>query len=309
MRPAWAGAAVVALLGAAANDLLHSDTPLSLVQELLLYFAMLFCVCMVCHGELVRRKPNPRYLTEFYLLISAGGVLGGLLVAVVAPLVFSSYLEWPIGLAISGVLALGLLNPVRLRGPAQLAYYLGSVLIVGVALYGLASWKWSFGRFRATRPSSAHVIFLESLPSKSITATIRIGTNSRLVHGRITHGYQFADPVKRKWPTSYYGEQSGVGQAIRYFQHAGGVRVGAIGLGTGTLASYAGPKDVIPLLRNQSGSAPPGPRTFPATWAIAAASGTSCMGDARLSLEAEPSQQFRFWSSMRSPAMRFRRIR
>ena len=56
VRPVWAGAAVVALLGAAANDLLHSETPLSLVQELLLYFAMLFFVCMVCHGELVRRQ-------------------------------------------------------------------------------------------------------------------------------------------------------------------------------------------------------------------------------------------------------------
>ena len=46
---------------------------------------------MVCHGELARLKPDPRHLTEFYLLIAAGGALGGLFVAVVAPLMFSTY--------------------------------------------------------------------------------------------------------------------------------------------------------------------------------------------------------------------------
>ena len=46
---------------------------------------------MVCHGELARLKPSPRHLTEFYLLIAAGGALGGLFVGIVAPLVFSTY--------------------------------------------------------------------------------------------------------------------------------------------------------------------------------------------------------------------------
>ena len=65
----------------------RADQPLSLPQEVVLNLAALFFVCMVCHGELVRLKPNPRHLTEFYLLIAAGGALGGLFVAVVAPLV------------------------------------------------------------------------------------------------------------------------------------------------------------------------------------------------------------------------------
>jgi hypothetical protein len=92
IRPLWAAAALLALAGAAANDfLLLTDTPISLVTVLELYLSALFFACMVCHGELARLKPNPRYLTEFYLLIAAGGALGGLFAAVVAPLLFSTY--------------------------------------------------------------------------------------------------------------------------------------------------------------------------------------------------------------------------
>jgi hypothetical protein len=69
-----------------------------------LYLVSIFCVvlffcCMVCHGELVRLRPQPAYLTRFYLLISAGGAAGGLFVAVVAPNIFSGYWEFHAGLA------------------------------------------------------------------------------------------------------------------------------------------------------------------------------------------------------------------
>ena len=50
----------------------------------------LFTCCMVCHGELVRMKPHPRYLTHFYVMVSAGGALGGLFVGLVAPLLSST---------------------------------------------------------------------------------------------------------------------------------------------------------------------------------------------------------------------------
>ena len=61
---------------------------------------------MVCHGELVRRKPAPQYATLFYLMVSAGGALGGVLVAIVAPLVLTGYWEYPIGLVATVVLAI-----------------------------------------------------------------------------------------------------------------------------------------------------------------------------------------------------------
>jgi hypothetical protein len=67
--------------------------------------AALFVCCMVCHGELAKRKPHPRYLTQFYLMVSVGGALGGLFVALAAPHIFHNYTEMPIAVAACGLLA------------------------------------------------------------------------------------------------------------------------------------------------------------------------------------------------------------
>jgi hypothetical protein len=68
------------------------------------YSLVLFACCMTCHGELARAKPAPRFLTAYYLALAAGGALGGVLVGVVAPLVFSGYWELHAGLAACGAL-------------------------------------------------------------------------------------------------------------------------------------------------------------------------------------------------------------
>jgi hypothetical protein len=65
----------------------------------------LFVCCMVCHGELARRKPSPKYLTQFYLMVSVGGAIGGLFVALAAPHLFKSYLEMPIAIGVCALLA------------------------------------------------------------------------------------------------------------------------------------------------------------------------------------------------------------
>ena len=70
-----------------------------------LFAVALFNCCMVCHGELVRRKPHPRHLTEFYVTVSLGGAVGGLFVGLVAPNLFHAYYEFPIGLALCALVA------------------------------------------------------------------------------------------------------------------------------------------------------------------------------------------------------------
>ncbi len=64
----------------------------------------LFGVAMVCHGELARSRPSTRHLTEFYLWISVGGVLGGIFNALLAPLIFSSVIEFPLVLVLAALL-------------------------------------------------------------------------------------------------------------------------------------------------------------------------------------------------------------
>ena len=78
----------------------------SFIQQLGAYFVAMFLACMVCHGELTRLKPSNSRLTEFYLLMSAGGALGGLMVSLIAPRVFDTFMEWPLGLIACFLIAL-----------------------------------------------------------------------------------------------------------------------------------------------------------------------------------------------------------
>jgi hypothetical protein len=292
IRPAWALAVLLTLLALAGNNYLKrsgNHDPLTLPQEVALTCLALFCVCMVCHGEVARLKPDPRHLTEFYLLIAAGGALGGLFVGIVAPLIFSSYFEWQIGVAVSAALAGGLLVVPGPGGSIRLIRY---VVFAPLAVAGL--WYLTYfetyslgGPLLQSRNFFGVVSVTEEYPDDPDSHTFV------LMNGRIRHGCQLTDPEKRHWPTTYYGENSGVGLAINYFQDLGNVRIGAIGLGVGTLASYAKPGDTFRFYEIN-----------PEVLRIATDGGyftylKDCrgdwkvvMGDARLSLESEPSQQY-----------------
>jgi hypothetical protein len=114
--------------------------------------------------------------------------------------------------------------------------------------------------------------------------------NRELVHGTINHGEQFQRDEYRRLPVTYFCPDSGVGRAMRAFT-APGRRIGVIGMGCGTLASYGKPGDSLRVYEIN-----------PLVWHIAQTEFTYlkdtpaklevAMGDARLSLEAEPSQQF-----------------
>ncbi|MFP4056721.1 MAG: spermidine synthase [Candidatus Brocadiia bacterium] len=78
--------------------LMFQGVDASILKQVFGYSVGLFLCCMVCHGELVRLKPHPRYLTSFYLVVSAGGALGGVFVTLVAPYAFRTYIELHIGM-------------------------------------------------------------------------------------------------------------------------------------------------------------------------------------------------------------------
>jgi hypothetical protein len=112
--------ALIAALGGLCWALFNASD-LDLSKQVALYCGGLFICCMVCHGELYRLKPDPRYLTGFYLMIAAGGALGGLFVAVAAPLVFTDYFELHWGLFLCGLLFLLVCATDRSTSPSGLA--------------------------------------------------------------------------------------------------------------------------------------------------------------------------------------------
>src|SRR5262249_28025323 len=98
--PLYAAAVLVALW------IFRGGVTLDLIWRADAYLFVLFVICMVCHGELARSKPAPSQLTSFYLMVSLGGVLGGILVSLVATRAFNGYWEFHIGLIACGIFAL-----------------------------------------------------------------------------------------------------------------------------------------------------------------------------------------------------------
>jgi hypothetical protein len=239
-----------------------------------------FLCCMFCHGELARSRPHARYLTGYYLTISLGGALGGVFVGGLAPRIFRDYLELPIGIFFCALLGL-----VVFRKLNRYLYSGWAVLTVALAV---ALWIQQRDFVEGTR-------FI----ARNFYGTLRVNQDGNLgdadatrtlVHGTITHGLQFLAPDRRRFPTTYYGRQSGVGLAILNTRRSA-QRVGVIGLGAATLASYGRPGDyyrfyeinplVIDVARRQFTYLSDCPAKVDVV-----------LGDARLSLDREPSQRF-----------------
>src|SRR5204863_2600811 len=100
----------VALASMAIAESIDASGSVPIKILLPLYGIGLYTCCMACHGELAMLKPHPRYLTKFYLMISAGGAVGGLLVGFVAPRIFSALYELQLGLGLCALLILVVLS-------------------------------------------------------------------------------------------------------------------------------------------------------------------------------------------------------
>ncbi|MSP98206.1 MAG: hypothetical protein EXR29_13530 [Betaproteobacteria bacterium] len=247
-----------------------------------LYFAGMFVACMVCHGELARLKPDPRHLTRFYLMISAGGALGAMLVAIAAPMLLPGYFELGIALAV-----LSLLLPVRLTGVACGAGIAAAVATLWFVVDGVVQYS------REMRVMERDFYGVVRTSDRLYPVPYRA-----MYHGEIMHGGQLLGPsdagigrsTARNTASDYFGPTSGYGRlfaALRESAPRRPLNIGVIGLGAGVIASYGRAGDRLVFYEISPRVIDIANREF--TFLSDTAAKTSViLGDGRLSLEREP---------------------
>lgn len=242
-----------------------------------LYTAGLFVVCMFCHGELYLRKPGPRHLTTYYLMIAVGGALGALLIGIGAPNLLPGYYELQITLVVSALMLLA-------RSARSAWWITGGAFMVVAATSAAAAYNVDY-YLSKTR------VMLRNFYGVVRTRDFEQPAPFRAMYsGAIKHGGQLLDAAYRNQPTTYFGPTSGYGRVFASLPDASR-RVGVVGLGAGVIAAYARRGDVFRFYEID-----------PQVAAVAMAEFTFLrdspaqvdivLGDGRLSLEREPDQQF-----------------
>ncbi len=273
-------AALVVLLG---------QEQVGVITQVLVFSIVLFVCCMLCHGELSRLKPNPRYLTDYYLMISLGGALGGAFVTLVAPLIFVDYLELHVGLLGTGVLCFIALYADKNSWFHRRDLSWGAIPLI-LAFLVLA------GMFIIQAKASDQSAIFRTRNFYGVLTVLRLSPGSpdehlELLHGRVRHGTQFTAPEKRRLATGYYTADSGAGLVLQNFPRQRQRRIGLVGLGAGTLVSFTRRGDTVriyeinPEIRRLAESYFTYLKDTEAEVEIV-------MGDARLSMERDPPQEF-----------------
>jgi SAM-dependent methyltransferase len=274
-----------AMLAAGLGVMAYTLADRSLVNKLELqigvFCAGLFLCCMFCHGELARLKPAPRYLTRFYLMVALGGAIGSVLVGLLAPIVLPAYFELGFGLV-----ACAALLTIQVRRMHPIFVILGAASL----LFAVGANAWAIRDFYDDT----------ILATRNFYGVLRVqdldqGTRNHhrsLIHGTILHGTQYLDPDLERQATTYYTANSGVGRALESMHPSlRPLKVGIIGLGAGTIATYGSKGDVYrfydinPAVVGIARSDFTFLRRSDASIEIA-------LGDARLNLEREPPRGF-----------------
>jgi hypothetical protein len=243
-----------------------------------LYLVGLFFTCMFCHGELARAKPDPAHLTRFYLMISLGGALGAVLVAIVAPLVLPGYFELGITLLVLAlILALRLQRPVFWGGVA--VAMVTTVLVVN-GMHGYTKGMRVMERdFYGVVRTADHP---EPVPYRS------------MYHGGIMHGGQLLGDSFRNTPADYFSPGSGYGRVfteLRELPPRRKLSVGVLGLGAGVIAAWMHPGDRLVFYEISPRVVDIARREF-TFLADTPARTEVVLGDGRLSLEREPPRAY-----------------
>ncbi len=251
-----------------------------LVASIALNVAAFLLAALLAHTRLAADRPAARHLTEFYLLLAVGGALGGLFNAIVAPLVFTRVLEYPLATSLALLLRRG--RPARshiAERRARLADVLVAMLVLVGALVVLVAVSRTLGDARTVLAATLAVLAVASLifvrrPVRFgltlgglILLPLVVGQTAihvergfyginrvedqagirLLIHGTTTHGAQFTDPSRAGEPLTYYHRTGPFGRTLGAYlaAHPGPTRIGVIGLGAGAIAAYGRPGDVM----------------------------------------------------------------
>ena len=326
-----------------------SDVFKSIWLSVLCHLLLLLLVALACHGELALRRPAPRHLTGFYLLIALGGVLGGLFNALLSPMIFNSLAEYPLAMVLACVLVLSV-GPRGKRAPflavalplgitalafilfsntlalrVDFAFVKGALnlgskvvgtwldnlentvnkeliygppivacfflrrrpLVLGAALVGVLVTAGYVGARKDDQIRQVRSFF-------GVLKVVRVEGEqgyTELRHGTTIHGRQSLNPARREEPISYYHRKGPIAQLYRELERRGpGLHTAVIGLGTGTMAAFARPSDVMTIYeidaRVRDIAFDPRYFTFVADARKRGAAIHLEMGDARLRLEA-----------------------
>lgn len=286
-------------------------------------------VALVCHGAIARDRPGAGHLTEFYLWMSVGGMLGGMFNALLAPLLFSTVIEYPLVIILATLLLwqpgtarrarqywldlalgiglalwmIGLQQAIRLLTSATLP--LSMLLSVGAgALVCLLFWRrpirLGFGLAALFLVAGLYSTWLwpTLLVERSFFGVSRVLTQAdnghALYQGRILHGVQFQKPELRNKPVLYYHFNGPVGQVFDMFdQRTTSRNVAVVGLGTGNLGCYKQPNEAWTFYEIDPSVVriARDPQYF-TYLRDCAPDAKVVLGDARLSLTQAPAQQY-----------------
>lgn len=308
---------------------LYFGPSMGLRWEYALNLGAFMLTALVLHGELAASRPSPAHLTEFYLWMALGGALGGAFNAVVAPLLFKSIAEYQIVLVLACFLRpswrldnakflervpwVAALVPAALLGVITwnsggdhhllgISVKMLTRLVAGILVLAISANAFRFGigvaAIALVGSFLTHRYDQDILRDRSFFGAYRVqaaaGPAHRLVHGTTTHGAQFLDSARRRTPITYYHPRGPVGVLFaalqsRLPQH----RIGAIGLGAGTVLCYSRPGEqwtffeIDPLVKRISSN----PRYF-TYLRDCAVRPTIVIGDARLTLSRQPEKSF-----------------
>jgi len=242
---------LVVMLASLGYALSKVDTRLPVGLAVLFYLAELLIACWFCHAEVYRLRPdNAERSTVFYLLVAAGGVAGTFFVGIVSPLTFRANYDLATAFLATAVLAAIVTWD---DGWAQRTLWsTGSVLLLALTVllhiefgrHALMRARNFYGSLRVTEADIDTESAVEGTNANG-SASTGTGPVRVLMNGRIRHGMQMMESGRRRVPTTYYGQDSGVGVALRNCCEGRAMNVGVVGLGVGTLAAYGRAGDRI----------------------------------------------------------------